>query len=527
MVAQIRVVTFTTPAAADPAAFPVTHVDITEAFNCAILIYTRTTDEDSNSPGGCMGVGFVSTEAGGSADNDASSTVALRDAQPSTTQAFQDESGGASGECIRASNPGVSVVTIAEFSAAIAGGVELNFTTRTEQVKCTAILFAGLSRSAIGNCTFTDGGITHEDVGNAGTGEFQPDLLVFLSSDTSLDAGGVSNGQPKIGFAINPASGIQQISAYLNIDLGTDPTAADGYYRTDCATAGFIGNRVAEMDRIQITSFDSTGFNATAIDTGSGNSPQANYLAIKWADSSRIRTALAHLPVAASAGNQTYNTFGFTPDLVFGMSHLMTVADTLDGVEANTCSAGYFVTGRHGSRAVSVHHDHGHTIDSGAQTDANTRQGDHAVLTLTGLGAVAHQASWVGGSGSGGFILNFATAAQAGTLTALGIQVIPEPPRVVRRSGRRATRRSRMRYRRTSALGGVRVSFPLSRLLRAVQRFRRAMQRRLRWRPKLPTVAPMPSVPTVTGQESDGSVFSAGAKRGEVSSGGAEAGGVF
>ena len=489
MVDQIAVVTFTTPASGDPALFDVTSPLITETFNCAILIYSASTTDDSNTAGGCMGMGFVSTEAGDASDFDASSTVSLQDNSINVTQAFQDESGGAVAECIRAANPGVATTVIAEFSAAISGGVTLNFTTRTVQAKCTAILFAGLSRSAIGNCTFTDAGITHEDVGNAGTGSFQPDCLVFLSSDTSIDAGGVNNGQPKIGFAINPTSGIQQVAAYTNIDQGTDPTAADGYYRTDCATAGFIGAVRTSMDRIQVTSFDSTGFNATAIDTGGANSPQAVYLAIKWNNASLVRMACSNLPVAASTGNQTYNTFGFTPDLLFGLSHLITVADTLDGTEANTCSAGYFVTGRFGSRAISVHHDHGHTIDGTTPSDANTRQGDHPALTPTGLGAVAHQASWVGGSSSGGFILNFSTADQAGTLTALGIQIIPSPPLPIRRlKVPRRARLSRTRYRSVGGILGVQAAQAGNFVLRAIQRARRQMLERLRFRRAFPTI---------------------------------------
>lgn len=520
MVDQIAVVTFTTPASTGT--FPVTSPLITETFNCAILIYSASNTDDSNTSGGCMGVGFVSTEVGGSADTDASSTVALQDAQ-TNTNAFQDESGGGTGQSIRASNPGVATTVIAEFSAAIAGGVELNFTTTTVRVNCTAILFAGLSRSSLGFDSPTDGGISHEDVGNAGTGFFQPDCLIFLSSDTSIDAGGVQNGQPKIGFAVNPASGIQQVSAYTNIDNGTNPTAADGYYRSDCCSAAFIGNRGVAMDRFQVTSFDSTGYNAIAFDTGGANSPQAEYLAIKWSNASLVRMACANLAVAASTGNQTYNTFGFTPDLVFGMSHLMTVADTIDSTEANTCSAGYFVTGRFGSRAISVHHDHGHAISGGSPTDANTRQGDHAVLTLTGLGAVAHQASWVGGSSSGGFILNYSTAAQAGTLTALGIQIIPSPPLPIRRLKRaRRARLSRMRYRAIGSLLGVQAAQGAGLVLRAIQRARRLMRERLRPKRLFWPTTTLNTTPSDTDRDPEGTVFAAGADRGTVLSGGAE-----
>jgi hypothetical protein len=516
VVDQIAVVTFTTPAA--PGTLDVTSPLITEAFSCAILIYSHATAEDSNQSGGVLGVGFVSTEAGDSASTDASSTTSLQDARTTTTQAFQDESGGGTGTSIRSSNPGVSVEVIAVFSAAVAGGVKLNFTTTTVQVKCTAILFAGLSRSCVGNCTFTDVAPSHEDVGNSGVGFFQPDLLVFLSSDTSVNAA-VNNGQPKIGFAIRLPS-LQQISAYLNIDRASDPTAADGYYRTDAASSAFTGDRIVQMDRFALTSFDSTGFNAQAANlTGGTESPQANYLAIKWDDSARVRMAIAHLSAAAATGLQAFNSFGFTPDVIFGMAHLMVTADTIDSTTTRTCSAGYFVSGRSGSYAISAHHDRGHTIDAGNPSDANSRQGAHALLLLDSTGAVVQQAEWVGASGSGGFVLDFSNASQAVTLTALGIQFIPSPPPFRELARQREKRRMRQRRAVRALIGIHRAIFvPFQNVWATWARQRAA--RMMRRRPG-PGAGVEPVTIGAEVEEGSGRITSPGATRGRVAGAGA------
>lgn len=497
-----------------------TSPNITEAFSAAVLLFSRTNTDDSAVAGGFIGVGFIGVN-GLQAESSLQCSIG-----PGFENGVAANAGGLTARsattCIRIPNNAVAALrVVAAYDSSISGGVRLNFTQCDDAITVTAILFAGLSKAATGGCTHNDTSSTHEEVG-AAVDQFQPDLVIFVPSDSTLTSD-TPNGALGLGFALNKA-GIPQISAHLNYDQNTDPTDSDGFYRSDVASCSFIGDRIVSQDRFAITSFDSTGWNALAVDTGDLNSPQANYLALKF--SSALRMACANMPVAAATGNQAFNSFGFTPDLVFGMAHLLSTSNTI--VDGPTASAGaYFVTGKHGSRSVSFSMQEGLDINP-ATSVSKTQQGDHAVTCLEHTGTLALQAEWVGGSSSGGFVLNFTTAAQVGTLTALGIQLNFSAPRLQRRRARRATRRSRMRYRRTRAVGGVRVGQTFAQLWRAVQRFRRAMQVRLR-----PRRAVLHLAPTVTPVFSDevadpaGGVFSAGSKRGDVFGGGSAEGSVY
>lgn len=508
MVDQIDVVKFTTPAA--PGTLDITSPNITEAFSAAILIFTRQTADDSNEPHGVLGIGFIGADG-------TQLGLTLQVAVCATIEGGEDigqlcATARDTATAFRAPDGLGGLDIVADYDAAIAGGFRLDFTQTDVQATCTAIIFAGLTEAAVGSCTHNDGGSTHEDVGESPF--FEPDLVVFRSSDNVLTSDTL-NATMALGFALNIA-GIPQVSAYLNWDNGADPTDSDGFYRSDACSSAFIGDRLVAMDRFGITSFDSTGWNAIAVDTGGSNSPQANYLALKF--SGAVRLACANLAVAASTGDQTFNSFGFTPDLVLGMSHLMTAVDTLtDGATAS--AGGLFVTGRYGSRAYSIRNEEGLNLNP-AVSNAHTRQGDHAVLALDHLGNVVQQASWVGASGSGGFILNFSTASQAGTLTALGIQLIPNPPLVPRRARRERAVRQALRRRPPTVFGvPVQVSAPpLSRFFwKAIQRIRMAMvRRRRRTEPVLSTIPP---VGAPSSEPSTLRVFTSGMERGRTVSG--------
>lgn len=405
MADQIAVVTFTTPASSGT--LDITSGSITDTFNCAILIYTKYTTDDANQTHGVLGIGYVSTEAGDASNNHTTSCVQFEDGI-ATSDTNTDHS---LTTAIKA-NDGTGLASFpiqATYSAAISGGVRLSFTvTGSVQAKCTAILFAGLSRSSIGNCSFNDSAASHEDVGNAGVGYYQPDLLILSSSDNTVNSGHV-NGRMAIGFAVR-TSPVQQVASYINVADGSTTGDTDGFIRSDCCSGGFIGDRGVAMDRFRVTSFDSTGFNAIAEDTGGLNSPQANYLAIKFSGAPNL--AAKNVALTGSAGAQSTTAIGFQPQLVFGMSSLMTSLDTLiDGSTAG--SAGYFAFTASYARAYSASHNDPGTIV------ARTRQGDHAVLTLSQAAAVAQQASLTSMDASG-FTLNFSTAT-AGYLTLLAI----------------------------------------------------------------------------------------------------------
>jgi len=170
---------------------------------------------------------------------------------------------------------------------------------------------------------------------------------------------------------------------------------------------------VVIMDRFAVTSFDSTGFNAQAADAGAGTqSPQANYLALKFTDPD-VNIACDNLAVSSSTGVQSF-VLGFQPQVVFGMSSLMTTEDSLiDGATSST--AGYFAFNSTVARAHTACNQEG----IGGTKAAKSRQGDHAVLTIDHTATVAQQAS-LSSMTATGFDLNFSTAT-AGFLTVLAI----------------------------------------------------------------------------------------------------------
>lgn len=450
---------------------------ITEPFSAAILLFTRTQTDDADVAAGSLGAGFIGV------DGDNSNATLQFSIGPIYENGVLSNAAGltvrSNIQAVRIGNNAASALqVVGVYNASVAGGVELNFTQCDIAITVTAILFAGLAKAATGGASFNDAAPSHETVGDAGD-EFEPDLLILAPSD-NLVTGDTPNGCLALGFALNKP-GIPQIAAYLNYDNNTDPTDADGFYRADVASCAFIGDRILQQDRFAVTSFDSTGFNGLAVDTGSVNSPQANYLALKWTNPSRIRMACAHLSVAASTGLQSFNAFGFTPDLVFGMAHLLTTPDTITNGPAGS-SGGMFVTGRYGSRAVAARMEEALNIGGAVTSDSSTRQGDHAALVLDHTnGDPLIQADWAGPSGNGGFALNFTTAGQAGTLTALGIQIIPGPDLAAQRAPA-VTKRQQRRQVQPRASFGRRARGSFLRLLQFWEVQRRALFERLHQR---------------------------------------------
>lgn len=454
MVDQIRVVTFTSPASGDPALFDVTHPELTEPWSAALLIYSGFTVDDNDNIHAINGIGFLANDAGTTTMEEA--VVAHAQNGQNTTPNCGTRNSNAA--CISVGDPTVNNAAtaqcVASFDSAIAGspggaGVRLNFSTRTIQLKFTVILFHGLSRAYTDECSGATGG-THENVG--GTTKFQPDLVIFAASSQAVNVN-LPDASPNIGFALNK-TGLPQVCAYVDADDATEPTDADGFVRSANAYGHFVnaGSRAGEFSTV--TSFDSTGFNHTS----SAGTPDAHYLALKF--SGAFRMACANLAVAAATGLQAFNDFGFTPDVVLGMSTLLASLDTTtDGATAST--SGYFVTGRYGSRAYTWHHEEGITLAGAVVANAHSRQGEAAVLQYNHTGTVVQKASWVGGSGSGGFVLDFSTASAGGFLTALGIQFVPSPPRG--RRPRRPEEKPQRRRRRLKRLSTAAKATPIRR----------------------------------------------------------------
>ena len=508
MVDQIAVVTVRK--AAGVGTLDVTSPLITEAFSAAVIIAARANDDgsedDTNLSGGVLGMGFIGVDgdnAGGR--RQCTQSVSLEDGVPSSVSCLTARS---QTQCMRLGDGVSALDVVVVYDSSIAGGVRLSFTQCDVDVTLTVLLLAGLAKAATGGATFNDTGASHEDVG-APADLFEPDLLLFLPSANNLGAD-QADGILTLGYALNQG-GTPQISAHSNWDDSTDPTDADGFYRTDCASSALGGvspSRLVIQDRFQVTSFDSTGFNGIAIDTGDLNSPQANYLALKWTNPSRVRMAIAHLSVAASTGLQAFNSFGFTPDVVLGMAHLLTTPDTMtDG--ATAAAGGYFLTGRHGSWAYSVCEQEGLDVGGAVNSVAKTRQGEHAVLSLTDSAGIAFEAEWAGPTGAGGFYLDFTTANNAGTLTALGLQIIPAPPVAVPELAARPRVRERLPPRPRLALGRQARGLFL-RVLMFWERQRRAMFDRLHPRRQLPSTPPREHLQG----ERDGSNAYAGSRKG-------------
>lgn len=418
MTDQVAVVTFTTPAS--PGTLPITDPSITESFSAAILIFTKETSDGTDNNYGMLGLGFIG--AGGDDGTNTLQVYVTLQAQHGVASGqdmntLRDNAGACLG--VSTGDDVTPLSIVANYDSATAGGFVLNFTTTDAHAKCTAIIFAGLTNAVTGDCSFSDAGGSHEDTGD-GVDFFEPDLVIFRSSDNVVN-GNTANATLALGFATN-TSPIQQVSGYVNWDELADPTDSDGFLRSDCCSGGFIGDRGVAMDRFQVTSFDSTGFNGIAIDTGGLNSPQANYLALKF--SGQFSIGCLNAAISASTGNQDFTGFGFSPNLVLGMSTLMTSVDTLtDGATAS--AAGYFVTGDYGERAYTVHNEEGLNIGGAVVTDTHTRQEDVGLLTYEHGGTIAQRATWVGGI-SGGFRLSFSTAT-AGYMTVLGIGLAIPP----------------------------------------------------------------------------------------------------
>ena len=412
MTDQVAVVNFTITASGT---FSITDPSITETFSAAILIYTASTSDGSDNAHAIMGIGFVAPDTTPTTEEEGACFHAQNGQNTAPNTATRHVNTAAISIGDPTVNTAATEVVRVVYSANVSGGVQLNATTFTGafNVKGVAILFAGLTRAYTDGCTASTIGAA-ESVG--GATQFQPDLVIFVASDGAVNTN-QNDAVPNIGFALNK-TGIPQVSSYQNWDDATEPSDSDGYIRSANAythdSAGLRSSgALSGVEHSTVTAFTATGFSHTS----SAGSPDAHYLALKF--SGAIRMACANMTTSGSTGNQDFTAFGFVPDLVLGMSTLLTSLDTLTD-PAN--SMGYFATGSHGSRAATIHTEEGLTLAGAVVANSHTRQEDVALLTYTGSGGIAQRATWVSGGtpNRDGFRLNFTTAT-SGYLTALGI----------------------------------------------------------------------------------------------------------
>ncbi len=506
MVDQIAVVTDTTRATPGLQSF--THPSITEPFSAAILIFSGATTDSADNTHAQLGIGFVTPLNTGNSEEEQAMVATARDGNAGSVPTAKTRHSVS--QCVlvhlETDTAAPTIEVAAVFNASVAGGVELSFTTTTRQVKVTVILFAGLTRAVAEQFTATTIG---NAIGIGGTVDFEPDLVLFATSQAAVN-NDVNDGSPNLGFALNK-SGLPQVMSYLRWDNATAVASdSDGFFRSADCCGHFESGATERHGRV--TAFTATGMTLTS----DGGSPDGHYIALKF--SGAFRMACANMAVAASVGDQSFNDFGFTPDLVVGMSHrLPTVDATTDGDLASSC--GLFVTGRYASRAYTACFQDG-ILTANAKV-ARTRQEDVAVLTYDNTGAVTHRATWEGATGSGGFKLNFSVADTAGVMTALGIQLIPNPPLPIRRARQQRKPRTRRQVRQLIVQGRPPGQPPLMRSLfwRAIWRIRKAMQLRLR-RPVLPTGERTVFIGAAAEESTHGRVFSPGMVRGKITGAG-------
>lgn len=498
MVDQLAVVTKTITGTGN---VDFTDPSITGTCTGMLLIYSATATDNADNAHAIMGMGFVAPDPG-AGTQEQSTCIRAQNGQNTTPNCGTIHS---TINGITVTNETGTTTVAAIYDSQQAGGIRLNVTTFTiTSIKVTAVLFA-ISNSYTDNVTSSTSS-AHKTTG--GTTNFRANAIIFNAADTAL-SGATNDAAPGLGFAVDTA-GPPQVSAYISADDATEPSDADGIFSSAAAftTARSRSAGALVVGTSTISSFDSTGFNHQATVA----STLAHLLALKFAGN--VRVACANLSVAAATGQQVFNAFGFTPDLVIGMGTLLTSVDSnTDGATAS-CSC-YFITGRYASRAIAWHHQENLTLAGAVVAVAHTRQEDVAVLQYDHLGNIVQRATWLGASGSGGFILDFSVGSQAGTLTALGIQLVPNPPLPIRRL--RRPRRARARYRRRRVFIGGRVVGPpplLRGFWKAIARIRRAAIARMRWRPVILNVTP--PVATITTESPKGRICSPGLLRGRI-----------
>lgn len=414
MVDQIAIVTFTTPAS--PGTIDVTHPDITEAFSGALFFWTGTTTDDADNDHLLAGIGCCVNNPSQSGDVNRG-FCAQGNNNALTAQDYNTDAamGDAAGNAIIACDPtnAATETCVGVFSSAIAGGVRLNFTTTTVQVKVTAILFAGATEAACGQAGGAAG--SGSEVVGVAPG-FEPDVIVQLGSKSGAINSNTVHALMPIGFYVNDGSDAQ-VSAYSRWKDQPEPSASIGRVDTTHAASTFS----ATSSTLHSFTATSTGFDWTR--SGTAASVSFGYFAIKFS-SPKTRFGVIASSIAASTGVQQFTGFGFTPTYVLGMSTLMGADSDTTGNTAAAC--GLFALAKDYERAITVHGEDGLTTVPAASFNCHHRSEDVGLLTYDGAGSISHRAAGLGFIHDG-FSLDFSSAADTGYLIAIGFQLDQAP----------------------------------------------------------------------------------------------------
>lgn len=390
---------------------------------------------------------------------------------------------------------------VARVDSFIAGGVRVVWDTiPATAFEVVVLLIAGVSNVKV----FLAGQANEEDPG------FQPDWVLFANFITSLGTSPVGQADACIGLgAAVSTPALQQTTVYGRMDRLSDPSDADAVVRNAVAFGDLTGSGTPTDETYTITSFDSSGFNATLSGT-----PQAVAIAVKGSNPTpQAKYSTVIEPITSGmSGNVLFSSMGIRPKVVIGCASLVNADNTLtDGATAATETLFMFDD--------SVEYCVGGSAEEGvAAVDAFTVFDTKALRLLTHTGtdaAVATRTSL----GNGGFSLNFTTASD-GRLMVLGIGAMPGVPIPKPKKPQPRRKRQKQPRRPPQTFGKAAAGFVS--IVKHIVRQR--VQQILRRRQPRKMVFPAPEVERVTDQDPEGTIMEGNAVRAVVLEGGAEEG---
>lgn len=169
-----------------------------------------------------------------------------------------------------------------------------------------ATLTAPLVKSKVGSFN-TGTGAVNSNVVVTGLG-FQPDVVIFFWMGSTLTTDTVVNGSPRMGWGAAVSSTKRFSHATITIDAGA--TSAAGSFTANDRCVSVPSGTAAYDGQLDFVSMDSDGF-TLIVDDQFANSFRIHYLALGGIDADILNTT-----IAASTGNQDYNSLGFTPTAV-------------------------------------------------------------------------------------------------------------------------------------------------------------------------------------------------------------------
>lgn len=396
---------------------------------------------------------------------------------------------------------------VAQFSAALTNGIELNYTTVDGNAyQGVAIFIGGLGSALVGFLGGAGAGS-----GSAVDGLNEADLIFFSGEDAGFssvagDPQTTNGADLSFGAVLNRAGFPQACCASEFAFLGAAPSASGAIARTNRAATGWPNS--ATDQNLLITDIDATGFDWT-VNAGSLDCPWAA-LIFPVINGLKNSHGLALETISAGAGNKSFTGLGIRPKILIGFANHVTSDNT---VETGTGASGHalFVTDGVTSRSISWS-----SQDNVATTLTRSRAGTEPLAILGDAGTLDTQASFVSFDGSG-FTLNFSSSA-GGRMFVLGIGEIPSP--LVRPRARRIGHRRRIvaRLRRFVPLTFAPTHVFRPSFWKSILRNRRIAQQRRRWKPLVPGREIFVGEPTT--EESKGRIFTPGLVRGRISGAG-------